>query len=158
MTDLSASQTMKKLAEVKGEAALAWAAMRRYSKPVSAVLGATLALGTIIEQGRDAKRELAEIKATQLAQAAEIRTDREARSALALSQVAQIGAFSDRLAHLEGEWGALFGAARITVVPNPVAEERGGLAQHSPAKLYGGPRRPTQVAAPASTPTAKPPR
>lgn len=100
MTDPSASQTVAALAQSKGETVVAMTVLRRYWKPVAATAGAILGLGTIIQQGRDAKAELADIKIAQKEQA---------------SQNAQV---NDRLTHLEAEWGALFGAAHITVTPN----------------------------------------
>lgn len=100
VTEPSASQTVATLAEEKGESAVAWAAVRRYWKPVSAVLAAVLALGKIIQQGEDAKEKLVKIEAAQTTQAA------------------QNSAVNDRLTHLEADWGALFSASKITVTPN----------------------------------------
>lgn len=100
MTDPSASQTVAALAQSKGETVVAMTVLRRYWKPVAATAGAILGLGTIIQQGRDARDELVKIEAAQTAQAV------------------QNAAVNDRLTHLEAEWGALFGAAHITVTPN----------------------------------------
>lgn len=100
MTEISASQTVAALAEDKGESAVAWAAVRRYWKPVSAVLAAVLALGKIIQQGEDAKEKLVKIEATQT------------------EQTKQNADVDKRLIKLEADWGALFSASKITVTPN----------------------------------------
>jgi hypothetical protein len=93
MNEPTPTLKMRALIEQVGVTSFAFTVLRQYWKPVSATAGAILALGTIIQQGRDAKTTLETIQATQLAQ-------------------------GERLTRLEAEWGALFGAAHINVVPN----------------------------------------
>lgn len=98
--------TFAALIREKGAIFVALSVLSHYWKPLIATLGVTLGLGAILQQGRDAQRILTQIQAAQV------------------DQAAQNAAVNDRLTKLEAEWGALFGAARITVVPDPPPKKK----------------------------------
>lgn len=92
--------TFSALIREKGAIFVALAVLKHYWKPFLGTLSVTLALGSILQQGRDAQLKLDQIQATQAVQAA---------------QNVQV---NERLTRLEAQWGTLFSAAHINVVPD----------------------------------------
>jgi len=107
MTETSASQTVATLAEEKGESAVAWAAVRRYWKPIAGTAGVILACGVFLNKF-DTLIE------------GQKRTS-EAVTHLALEQAgmkSEIAAVVKTQETLNTHWNSLVDAAHITVTPN----------------------------------------
>src|SRR2546421_4903246 len=94
MTEPTVTQSVRALMESKGTTLVLLALLGRYWAAITGTLGVAVGLGIVIEQGREMKTELKDIKAQQIT-------------------------MSDRLGTVETHWQALFDAAHVVVVPNP---------------------------------------
>jgi hypothetical protein len=108
VTEPTTTQTVRALIERQGLSAVGVTLLRTYWKPVVVTAGVVFSFGKIMQQGEDMKGKLSTIEATQ----AQIQAAQAA-------QGQQNAAVNTRLGNLETQWGALFSAAHINVVPNP---------------------------------------